>query len=1073
MENQNTTQENSNYSAENIKVLKGLEAVRQRPSMYIGSTDIRGLHHLVKEILDNSIDEHLANHCSKIRLIIHPDNSITVIDNGRGIPTDIHPDENISGVEVALTILHAGGKFDKNSYKVSGGLHGVGVSVVNALSKKLIVEVKQKGKIFIQEYEYGKPLYPLKVIAECPIEHTGTSVTFTPDNTIFTETVYDFNLLSSRVRELAFLNPGLEITIIDERESPNLEKVFLYKEGIKEFVIYLNEGKEILNKDVIYMNKKNEDTIVEAALQWNDGYSESVFSFVNNINTHEGGTHVTGFSTALTRVVNNYIKKKKLSDVSLTGEDIKEGLTAIISLKVQNPQFEGQTKTKLGNSEIKGMVDSMTFDYLSGYFEENPGVAKIIIEKCVNAFQAREAARKARELTRRKGALSGAGLPGKLADCQERDPAKCEIFIVEGDSAGGCWSGETKVALVDGRNLTFKELVEEHNEGKKNYCYTLNDDSSIKIALIKNPRLTKKDAEVIKVILDNNEELICTPDHKFRLSNGEYIEANKLNPELNIAPLNRKLSKIEGRVTISGYEMVYDSYKNKLVFTHILSDDYNLEQGVYSKNSGNIRHHVDFNKLNNNPENILRMSKEAHIKYHNDNIHKTMLTAESQSKATATKRTIAFRNKARLKSLEKSELFSNNAKKQWKNDEYKKYMAKKFLDFYNSNEEYRNKNNELLNKNQKEYWADEKNKEKQSEKVRIFFKKHPEARKLISKLSESQWNDKELLEWRKEKTKEQWTPEFRKKRKEAYNKIYYHYTIKLMKELDEDGILKEYDIIRRNIKVKNKNLLKYSTFLDRFFNGNEQQMIEAVKNYNHKIKKIIPLKNKVDVYDLEVSGTHNFALASGVFVHNSAKQARARENQAILPIFGKILNVEKARLDKVLTSDKLAMLISALGCSVGEEFNINKLRYHKIILMADSDVDGSHISTLFLTLFYRYLKPIIEQGYLYIAMPPLYQIKKGKKVIYAMNDKEKEEILKEMGEDASGVSIQRYKGLGEMNPDQLWETTINPETRSMKKITIEDAIIAEKMFTVLMGENVEPRKEFIMAHAKQVKNLDV
>ena len=631
--------ENKDYSAENIKVLKGLEAVRVRSSMYIGSTDIRGLHHLVKEILDNSIDEHLANHCSKIRLIIHTDNSITVIDNGRGIPTDIHPDEKISGVEVALTILHAGGKFDKDSYKVSGGLHGVGVSVVNALSKKLIVEVKQKGKIFIQEYAYGKPLYPLKIIAECPIEQTGTSVTFTPDNTIFTETVYDFNLLSSRVRELAFLNPGLEITIIDERESPQVEKIFMYRDGIKEFVSYLNEGKQPLHKEIIYFNKQQDYTIIEIAMQWNDSYNESVHSFVNNINTHEGGTHLSGFNTALTRVINNYIKKKKLSDVNLAGEDIREGLTAIINLKVPNPQFEGQTKTKLGNSELKGIVDSLAFESLTNYFEENPSVIKIIIEKCISAFNAREAARKARELTRRKSALSGSGLPGKLADCQERDPSKCELFLVEGDSAGG-----------------------------------------------------------------------------------------------------------------------------------------------------------------------------------------------------------------------------------------------------------------------------------------------------------------------------------------------------------------------------------------------------------------------------------------------SCLNARDRKTQAILPLKGKILNVEKARLDKIFKSQEISNIITALGAGVSDEFNIEKLRYHKIIIMTDGDVDGSHIACLLLTLFYRYMPKLIENGYIYLAIPTLYKLAKGKTAVYLYNDNELAPKLQELGEN---VNVQRYKGLGEMNPEQLWETTMDESVRYLKKVRIEDAIEADRMFSMLMGEEVEPRKAFIMANAKFVKNLDV
>ena len=440
MEEQVNTNKNS-YKAENIQVIKGLEAVRIRPSMYIGDTGIRGLHHLVFEVVDNSIDEALAGFCNKILVNINKDGSITVEDNGRGIPTDIHPGEGKSGVEVALTILHAGGKFDKNSYKVSGGLHGVGVSVVNALSKLLIVEVKQNGNLFFQQYAYGKPSADLKIVGES--KENGTRVTFYPDEKIFSTLEFDFNILANRLRELAFLNPGIRINIKDDIKEQ--EKEYFFEGGIKSFVKFLNENKQVLHNEVIYFKKVSNNIETEVALQYNDTYNESVHSFVNNINTHEGGTHLTGFSTALTRVINNYIKKNKLSQESLTGEDCREGLAAIISVKIPNPQFEGQTKTKLGNSEVKGIVDSITFESLTNYFEENPRVVKIIIEKCLTAYNAREAARKARELTRRKGALSGSGLPGKLADCQEKDPAKCELFLVEGDSAGGsCLNGRDR-----------------------------------------------------------------------------------------------------------------------------------------------------------------------------------------------------------------------------------------------------------------------------------------------------------------------------------------------------------------------------------------------------------------------------------------------------------------------------------------------------------------------------------------------------------------------------------------------------------------------------------------------------
>jgi len=629
----------TNYTAESIKVLKGLEAVRLRAPMFIGDVSFRGLHHLIQELVDNSIDEAIVGFCSKIKVILHNDNSVSVMDNGRGIPTDIHPTEKKSGVEVALTILHAGGKFDKNSYNVSGGLHGVGVSVVNALSKWLKVEVRQQGKIFLQEYNYGLPAYSLKVIGNCDEKDTGTNVRFLADDSIFTETKFDFNLIANKLKEMAFLNPKVEINLCDERTEPFMEKKFFYEGGIKEFVAYLNEGKQMLHKDVIYMNKQSNGTTVEIAMQWNDAYSESVFSFVNNINTHEGGTHLSGFMTALTRVINNYVKKGKLTDISLSGDDIREGLTAILSLKVQEPQFEGQTKTKLGNSEIKGVVDSLTFDYLNTYFEEHPNVAKIIIEKCLNAYRARDAARKARELTRRKGALSSGGLPGKLVDCQERDPSKCELFLVEGDSAAG-----TGVA------------------------------------------------------------------------------------------------------------------------------------------------------------------------------------------------------------------------------------------------------------------------------------------------------------------------------------------------------------------------------------------------------------------------------------------ARNRKFQAILPLKGKILNVEKARLDKIFKSQEIVNIITALGTSIGDEFDINKLRYHKIIILTDADSDGNHISCLLLTFFYRYTKQLIENGNIFIAQPPLFKVLKGKISRYARDENALKELVNEIGDN---TVVLRFKGLGEMDSHELEETVMTPEKRILKQVKIEDAVEADRFFSILMGDDVEPRKDFIITNAKFAKNLDI
>ncbi|MAE42932.1 DNA topoisomerase (ATP-hydrolyzing) subunit B [Candidatus Woesearchaeota archaeon] len=623
------------YGAKDIQVLGGLSAVRKRPSMYIGDTSLRGLHHLVFEVVDNSIDEALAGFCDKIVVIIHKDNSVTVIDNGRGIPVDMHPKFNKPAVEIVMTKLHAGGKFDAKTYKVSGGLHGVGISVVNALSKELSIEVKRNGKIYQQKYAQGKPLTELKVTGDC--NDTGTKITFIPDNEIFSETKFHFDNLSSRLRELAFLNKGLQITLFDERTNKKQE--FQYEGGIISFVEFLNKNKSPLHKPVYFEKEKN-GTKIEVALQYNNGYQENIFSFANNINTQEGGTHLVGFKTALTRTMNSYAEKLKNNDTKLSSDDVREGLTTVISVKLQEPQFEGQTKTKLGNSEVRGIVESVVNENLGNFLEENPNVAKLIVEKCVNASKAREAASKARELTRRKGALNSHSLPGKLADCSEKDPAKSEIYIVEGDSAGG-----------------------------------------------------------------------------------------------------------------------------------------------------------------------------------------------------------------------------------------------------------------------------------------------------------------------------------------------------------------------------------------------------------------------------------------------SSKQARNRNTQAILPLRGKILNVEKARLNKIFENVEITTMITALGTGIGDEFDIEKTRYHKVIIMTDADVDGAHIRTLLLTFFYRHLKSLIEAGYVYIAQPPLYKISKNKKVRYAYSDEELEKLFKEIGRD--GASVQRYKGLGEMNPQQLWETTMDSENRTLLQVSLEDAVEADKIFTILMGDQVEPRRAFIQEHAKEVANLDV
>ncbi len=1054
------------YSGESIKVLEGLEGVRMRPAMYIGSTSKTGLHHLVYEIVDNSVDEAMGGHCDTIIVVLNKDGSVTVSDNGRGIPVDIHPVYKRPALEVAVTKLHAGGKFDKNSYAVSGGLHGVGISVVAALSKHMKVIVKRDGKIYQQEYKIGKPLYDLKVTGKLEGKETGTEVNFTPDETIFSTTKFEFSILETRFREISFLNKGLKIILEDENSGR--KETFHYEGGLIEFVKWVNQSKEPLHKPV-YFTKKEDSIVVEAAVQYNSGYQENVLGFVNTINTVEGGTHVVGFKTALTRAINDYANKNKLAkDGNLTGDDVREGLTAIISVKVPEPQFEGQTKTKLGNSEVKGIVDSISMGALSEFFEENPPIAKRIVQKALEAQAARNAAKKAKELVRRKSAFSVGGLPGKLADCSRKSKEETELYIVEGDSAGGCFSGDTKVALVDGRNLSFKDLIEDSLKGKRNFCYTIMPDGSIGIEEIRNPRLTKKDSEVIKIVLDNNEEIICTPDHKFMLRDGSYKEARLLTNKDSLMPLHKRISKIGGRITIDGYEMVWDQNKT-WIFTHMLSDEYNLKNGVYLKEQGESRHHIDFNKLNNNPENIIRLTKEEHLLIHAQNLKKTLHRLDSIEKSKVAKQSNEYRQKVRdwASTPEMRKILSDRAKEQWKDENYKEYMKNKSIEFYYTNEEYREETKKRLDKEQKSYWGNNENRDLASERVINFFETHPEAKEYLRKISKEQWSNDELKKWRSQKTKEQWTQSFRDKRKETYNKTYYRKTISFMKNvLEKEGNLKNFNTLR--IKAKDNNLLTYETFCSRFFDSDNEKMLEAVQNYNHKIKYIENLKNKIDVYDIEVPNTHNFALASGVFVHNSAKQGRNKEFQAILPLKGKILNVEKANPIKALSSEEISNLITAIGSGIGEQFDLEKLRYSKIIIMTDADIDGAHITTLLLTFFFRFLPKLIENGHIYIAVPPLYRIRK-KEYHYVYND---EELKKIMDKYEGKVDVQRFKGLGEMNADQLWETTMDPKSRTLKKVTIEDAALADQVFSKLMGDDVEARRTFISERAHEA-NIDV
>ncbi len=1134
------------YTAKDIYVLEGLEPVRKRPGMYIGSTGVDGLHHLVWEVFDNSLDEAMAGYAKNIEVTLLPDNRVRVKDDGRGIPVEKHKQTEVSALETVMTTLHAGGKFGGESYKVAAGLHGVGVSVVNALSIYLKAEVHRDGGIYEQEYERGEPQKPVKKVGSAT--DTGTIVTFEPDPEIFKEIAFDWHQILNHIRQQAYLTKGVRISVTDERSPIQIQATekgkehehvvhpsyaFYFEGGIVSYVSFLNRHQEPTHPDIFYTAKEQQGIFVEVSFQYTNDISGHELSFANNVHTVEGGMHLTGFRSAITRTFNDYARKNgflKEKDDNLGGEDMREGLTVIVSVKLREPQFEGQTKAKLGTTEARTAVEAIVNTELADWLERNPNDARDIMGKVILAAKARIAAKAARESVIRKGALEGFTLPGKLADCSSRDPSESELFIVEGESAGGCWDGDTKIALTDSRNLSFKELVAEHETGKQNYCYTMLNNGYIGIAPILNPRITKKRAQVIKLILDNNEELICTPDHLFRLVDGAYIPANKLTPQHSIAALYRKLSKREKNYQLDGYEMVFDLKAKKWMYAHIMADIYNLIHKVYSSSEGKHRHHKDFNKLNNNPDNIARLSYKQHMNVHYRYIENTLRRPDVIKKSIETRRSQEHRQRAREKNLEMKSLLSARAKLQWANPEYKKYMGEKFLEFYRTNEEYRKQNNNRLNNSQKQYWSDQGNRQKQAGLVKQYYIIHPEEKNWRSDFSKKQWQNPELKEWRSQKTKQQWTPEFRTRRKQTYNQTYLNKALKALHDIFlKEGMIDfaRYESIRKT--TKDKNLIRPDTILTRFFNNESAAFIDAIKNYNHGIKKIVKLSEKIDVYDIEVPETHNFALAGGIFVHNSSKQGRNRKTQAILPLRGKILNVEKSRIDRMLASEEIRALVIAMGTAIAEEFDLSKLRYHKIVIMTDADVDGAHIRTLLLTLFYRYFPQLIEAGNIFIAQPPLYRVQRGSHIEYAYDDATKDKLLDQFkkepgkkdktaevvktakvkdsewevspignsgapaenalaepekeagnGEDAetetvkiAGVSIQRYKGLGEMNPEQLWETTMNPEKRVLLQVTMKNAEEADKIFDTLMGSEVPPRKKFIQAHAKNVKNLDI
>ena len=977
------------YTAKDIQILEGLEAVRRRPSMYIGDTGPRGLHHLVYEVVDNSIDEAMAGVCTDIEVCLKADGSVSVTDNGRGIPTDLHPQTGRPAAEVVLTKLHAGGKFDKKAYQVSGGLHGVGVSVVNALSDWLEVTIWRDGMTYRQRYERGIPVTDLQ--AGETTERRGTRIHFLPDATIFSETGFSWDVLAGRIRELAFLNPGLCITLKDEVEPK--EKIFKYDGGITLFTEYLNRGKTTLFSPPLTVKGEKDGVIVEVSLQYNDSYLERIFAFANLIHTVEGGTHVSGFRTALTRAANEMARRQKLlkeKDENLGGDDLKEGLTVVISVKLPEPQFEGQTKTKLGNGEIKGIVDSIVYEGLMELLEDRNDVLKPLVENAVKARQAREAARKARDLVRRKSALSGLDLPGKLADCSSKTPSECEIYIVEGDSAGGCFSGDTRVRLASGKSLSFREIAEDWENGVSHFGYATNEAGDIRIVPLTAPRRTRRDASLVEVELDNGQKLRCTPDHLFRLRDGSYREAKDLAEGTSLMPLRTRFTE-RGENPGPGYEMVWMNGEQRWVHTHHLADRHNLVTHAYTKGSGPMRHHRNLDKSDNDPRNIVRMTKDEHLALHSGIAGETIAKLWQDPD---------YRRR-KLRSL------SENARRMWKDPAYRRHMSERvrlerqnpeinrkieegFLNWYGAlDEESKSRYAEHLRQLQEKYWSSEENRESQAKRVREYFRTHPEALEEHRGKALAEWKDASLLSWRSKMTQEQWAdPDFRKNHSEAVRTWWQNHPehaeklsracsrrwndpssrekvvralerwrrestheerarkireghrnkgLKLLNRLLQErpsDLVHAYDDLRASVAPTAPRL---GTLLEKHFQGNRQALLEAATNYNHKVVSVRILEEREDVYDLTVEHYHNFALEAGIFVHNSAKQGRDRHFQAILPLRGKILNVEKARIDRIFSNQEIKTIIQALGAGVGEEFDASKLRYHHCVIMS---VDG-------------------------------------------------------------------------------------------------------------------------------------
>ena len=1082
------------YSEQDIAVLKGLEPVQKRPGMY---TRIDNPNHIIQEVIDNAQDEALAGHATSISVELQDDGSVIVEDNGRGIPTGMHPTEKKSTIEVVFTHLHAGGKFNKGegqSYGFTGGLHGVGVSVTNALSDRLEVTVWRDGYEHTLAFEKGVLADPLKKkkLSGDDAKRTGTRVHAWPTVSYFEHPHVQANELERYLRSKAVLLGGARVSW--QRPGKPAQE-WSFPGGLAQYLEEQAHGGAMVEGESAAATGNDEqrwldngwiappvsfalayDTTTEAfekgegfelSCGWREDGSMVRESYVNLIPTREGGRHETGLRAGLLDAF------RKVGDrlgvvpkgVKIEGEDLWGGLSFVLSTKLMDPQFQNQTKDRMTSEKGHRLVLGLLRDAMELWLNDHPNHAKALLEHIVAA-----AVRRSKQATKteRKKTFGATVLPGKLTDCEEKDINRTELFVVEGDSAGGCQFGENKVILADDRRISFIDLVKEQAEGKRHFGYSTLDDGTVVIREFLHARLTKHNASLVKVHYDNGESDICTPDHPYRLRDGSYKKAEDLKSGESLMPLYIRDSpgRIEqGKLNINakyragmrGYVQVMNNATGKWRFAHAMSDEWNQENGVYSeKFNGKIYHlhHVDFNKRNNDPRNLLRLTHQDHLELHQNYANQGIRNPEVLARSIATKKTDAFRKKqsARMQQPETRAILSEQAIAQWEDPAYKAFMTAAWKKFYDSNEDYRNKNNQTLDEAQRAYWADPANRAAQSETTRQYFELNPEARDRHSQLAIEQWADPNLREWRAKETAKQWgLPGFREARAAAMEKQYYAHTMTAMRAVYDE--LGRFDDDRYKATKPTKMAMKVERFVERFFDGNRTAMLEAVANYNHKVVRVEHLTERADVYDITVPGTHNYALASGVFVHNSGKQGRDKSTQAILPIRGKLLNTWEVDTHKALESETVHDIATAIGVDPhpGDPDNadLSRLRYGRIFIMADADVDGSHIQVLLLTLFQKHFPALVAKGHIWIARAPLFRVdapaKKGEKTprkIYALNEDELKATRKALNKEGipdDKILVSRFKGLGEMNPEQLWETTMNPDSRRPVRIKMGEA----------------------------------